>query len=221
MIMVCGGLAPPLVDPPRLGVVTRMVPPNAVLKAPGQATLNPPVGVKVQVNAPPLLMVRAMLLSCNPAGMVLVKTTFGAGVCVVLLIVHTMLPAWPMFGFGTWALPATETVAVTVFVGGGGGTLVTAALPVCRTAALSSAETLIVSVTPKPTTCTITFRVTLTPGRIVPRLQLIVVTPTPPAAHEPWLGWPSRTKAPSPVVRTLLTVALVTGKIEMLVIVKL
>src|SRR4051794_40772307 len=85
MIMVCGGLAPPLVEPPRLGVVTWMSPPNAVLKAPGQFTLIPPVGVKVQVKTPPLLMVRAMLLSCRPAGMLLVKTRFGAGTCVVLL----------------------------------------------------------------------------------------------------------------------------------------
>src|SRR5262249_51984049 len=62
-IMVCGGFAPPLVDPPRLGVVISMSPPSVVLNAPGQGTLSPPVGVKVQTNAPPLLMVTAMLLS--------------------------------------------------------------------------------------------------------------------------------------------------------------
>src|SRR5262249_46793283 len=101
IIMVCGGLAPFLVDPPRLGVVTTIVPPSVVLKLPGQAAATPPVGVKVQAKFPPLLMVRAMLFSCMPAGMVLVKITFGAAVCVVLLTVQTMLPAWPMFGFGT------------------------------------------------------------------------------------------------------------------------
>src|SRR5689334_3354735 len=39
-IMVCGGLAPPLVDPPRLGVVISISPPSVVLNAPGQGTLS-------------------------------------------------------------------------------------------------------------------------------------------------------------------------------------
>ena len=75
-IMVCGGFAPPLVDPPRLGVVISIRPPSVVLNDPGQGTLRPPVGVKVQTNDPPLLIVTAMLLSCIPAGMVFLKTTF-------------------------------------------------------------------------------------------------------------------------------------------------
>src|SRR5437899_1823374 len=126
-----------------------------------------------------------------------------------------------MFGLGTWAFPVTETVAVTVCVGGGGGAVVTAALPVCRTAALSRADTFAVLVTPPPWICTITFTVALPPEGNVPRLQVIVVTPTPPAPHVPWLGWPRMMKAPSPESRTSLTVVLVTGRIDVFVMVML
>jgi len=92
-IIVCGGLAPFLVDPPRLGVVTSIRPPAVVLNVPGQGALNPPVGVNVQLNVPLLFTVTAMLFSCKPAGMVFLNRMFCAAFWVVLLMVHTMFPA--------------------------------------------------------------------------------------------------------------------------------
>src|ERR1041385_8419667 len=104
MIMVCGGFAPFLVEPPSVGVVhTNCVPETPLTVAAVPAPQEP---------APPLFTVTLGgfgELMVNPLGVKIVKTTFGAGVVVVLEMVQVMLPAWPTLGFGTCALPATET----------------------------------------------------------------------------------------------------------------
>lgn len=104
-IMVCGGFAPFLVDPPRLGVVTWSVPPALFTGADAQGTGAPMVGVKVQTNAPPLFTVTVMLFNCMLAvafeGTFVWKIIFGADVWVVLLMVQTIFPACPTLGTGT------------------------------------------------------------------------------------------------------------------------
>ena len=96
MIMVCGGLAPPLVDPPRaafgLAAVAETEQTNCV-----PATLFTVAAVPaVQTAVPPLFTVTVGglgALMVNPFGMNMVKTTFGAGVKLVLEMVQVMLPA--------------------------------------------------------------------------------------------------------------------------------
>src|SRR6478752_10655871 len=96
MIMVCGGLAPPLVDPPRaafgLAAVAATEQTNCV-----PATLFTVAAVPApQTAAPPLFTVTLGglgALMVNPFGVKMVKTTFGAGVKVVLEMVQVMLPA--------------------------------------------------------------------------------------------------------------------------------
>ena len=95
MIMVCGGFAPFLVVPPRVGVVHVNSVPETLLTV---AAVPAP-----QEPAPPLFTVTLGglgALMVNPFGVKIVKTTFGAGVVVVLLIVQVMFPAWPTLGEG-------------------------------------------------------------------------------------------------------------------------
>src|SRR5712671_1990185 len=103
MIMVCGGFAPFLVVPPGAAdgfaavAVTEQT--NCVPETPFTVAAVP----AAQDPAPPLFTVTLGglgALMVNPFGVKIVKTTFGAGVVVVLLIVQMMLPAWPTFGFG-------------------------------------------------------------------------------------------------------------------------
>ena len=95
MIMVCGGLAPPLVDPPRaafgLAAVAETEQTNCV-----PATLFTVAAVPApQTAAPPLFTVTVggFKLLVNPFGVKIVKTTFGAAVKDVLEMVQVMLPA--------------------------------------------------------------------------------------------------------------------------------
>ncbi len=90
MIMVCGGLAPPLVDPPRaafgLAKVAVTEQTNCV-----PLTLFTVAAVPApQTAVPPLFTVTLGgfgALMVNPFGVKMVKTTFGAGVKVVLEMV--------------------------------------------------------------------------------------------------------------------------------------
>ncbi len=94
--MVCGGLAPPLVDPPRaafgLAAVAVTEQTNCV-----PVTLFTVAAVPaLQTAVPPLFTVTLGgfgALMVNPFGVKMVKTTFGAGVKVVLEMVQVMLPA--------------------------------------------------------------------------------------------------------------------------------
>lgn len=80
-IMVCGGLAPFLVEPPRLAVVQVMAPPL-------EGSPGPP-----HAATPPLFTVAVKLLMTRPTGTTFVNTIFCATVVVVLLMVQTMFPA--------------------------------------------------------------------------------------------------------------------------------
>src|SRR5579871_4903733 len=101
--MVCGGLAPPLVDPPRAAVgfvaVAETEQTNCVPETPFTVAAVP----AAQTALPPLFTVTLGgfgALMINPFGVKIVKTTFGAGVKLVLEMVQVMLPAWPTLGFG-------------------------------------------------------------------------------------------------------------------------
>src|SRR5580765_576469 len=98
-IMVCGGFAAFLVEPPRLAVVQVIVP---LL----EGSAGPP-----QIATPPLCTVAVTELMTRPTGTTLVNTTFCATVVVVLLMVQMMFPACPTFGRGFWAVTASEIAA--------------------------------------------------------------------------------------------------------------
>src|SRR5947209_5245022 len=103
MIIVCGGLAPFLVVPPReacgFAAVAVTEQTNCVPETPFTVTAVP----AAQEPSPPLFtdtLGGFGALIVNPFGVNRVTTRFGAGVVVVLLMVQVMLPAWPTFGLG-------------------------------------------------------------------------------------------------------------------------
>jgi ABC-type multidrug transport system permease subunit len=88
IVIVCGGLAPFAVEPPRLGVVKVSVAPAGI--APGAAQLTCTLFTK-QVGTPPLFIATVKLLMFRVAELVTVKTTFWAVVVETLLTTHVML----------------------------------------------------------------------------------------------------------------------------------
>lgn len=184
MIMVDGGLAPFLFEPPRDGVVQA----NCVPEMPFTVAAVP----AAHEPAPPLFTATLGglgALMVNPLGTNRVTTTFWAGVVVVSLMVQVMVPDWPTFGFGTCAFPVMATAADTFCVTGWGGLVVLLTLAFTRTVPARSLPLAVAElVIAWFCICTITLIVVDAPGSRLPSEQLTLTTPTPAAVQLPWPG---------------------------------